>query len=666
MNHEGMMKNEPSDERLIGRVVATEEQPNTAFEFQFWADKKSKIGIGSIVEVVDRETGAKAYGIVTEAHAYNDAPNALSDYLGSQRRPNAEGATLRPEIRTFKAAVLRREPEEPIGAAPIGCVFLADDEAVRKALRCDEMELPVPVGVYGGEDANPVFAEGLHLLGPESGHLNVTGTSGLAAKTSYILFLLTSIFQRFGKDSDDDNSVAAVVFNVKGTDLLFLDQESKSLEDDDRRIYAACELEPKPFDKVVYYAPSYDDTGEIPHSYRSHEDLKPPTPFSYGPEQVLEHIEVLLNQDDVDAKADSLLGFLRHGLRDGLPPIDGGAGTVKATTLAELVEYVEQMMIMAQQGNQFRGHHPRTIQKVYNRLSGLANRFPGLIASRGEGKPPLPKDKFEDRTVYVIDVAKLDADHQDLVFAAVIADLRERMSRGGDAFGVSRLIVVVDELNKFAASSGRETYTVRALRDIAARGRYQGLILFGAQQFRSRVDPQIIGNCSSSAYGHILMEELANPIYSPYPPAVREKMANCQQGQVMFRHPHFAQPVFVRFPRPAVMKGEDGVKRFPPREHTAMQRLLARLRPAANLQPGDIIAAVNEAFPIEEDRERGIMALLGKLKNEDIVALSKARLHTLLRECGGARKPVTTRTSRGVDELDDPFAEPEDRNGGNG
>ncbi|MER3462749.1 MAG: ATP-binding protein [Armatimonadota bacterium] len=658
------MKDGHSDEKLIGRVVATEEHPNTAFEFQFWADKAAKIGIGSIVEVVDPETGARAYGIVTEANAYNDAPNAMSDYLGSQRRPNAEGATLRPEIRTFKAAVLRREPEEPIGAAPIGCVFLADDEAVRKALRCDEMVLPIPVGVYGGEDGNPVFAEGVHLLGPESGHLNVTGTSGLAAKTSYILFLLTSIFQRFGADASDDTSVAAVVFNVKGTDLLYLDQASESLSDGDMRIYEACGLEPKPFENVVYYAPSYDDTGEIAHSYRSHKDLQKPIPFSYGPEQVLEHIEVLLNQDDVDAKADSLLGFLRHGLRDGLPPVADSSGPVKVTTLAELVDYVEQMMVAAE-GNQYKGHHARTIQKIFNRLSGLANRFPGLIASRGEGKPPLPRDKFQDRTVYVIDIAKLDADHQDLVFAAVIADLRERMSRGGGAFGVSRLIVVVDELNKFAPSSGRETYTMRALRDIAARGRYQGLILFGAQQFRSRVDPQIVGNCSSSAYGHILMEELANPIYSPYPPAVREKMANCQQGQVMFRHPHFAQPIFVRFPRPAVLKGEDGVKRFPPTEPTPLDRLLSKLRPAVNLQPNDIIEAVNEAFPVEEDRERGIMALLGKLKGVDVALLSKSGLRKLLQECGGTRKSVATRTWRGVDELDDPFAEPEDRNGGN-
>lgn len=31
----------------------------------------------------------------------------------------------------------------------------------------------------------------------------------------------------------------------------------------------------------------------------------------------------------------------------------------------------------------------------------------------------------------------------------------------------------------------------------------------------------------------------------------------------MVRHPHFTQPIFVRFPRPAVMQGRDGMERYP-------------------------------------------------------------------------------------------------------
>jgi DNA helicase HerA-like ATPase len=128
--------------------------------------------------------------------------------------------------------------------------------------------------------------------------------------------------------------------------------------------------------------------------------------------------------------------------------------------------------------------------------------------------------------------------------------------------GVKHLIVVVDELNKYAPSGGHENYTVTTLRYIAARGRSLGLVLFGAQQFRSRVDQQIIGNCANSAYGHIQMEELSQPGYSVYSQAVREKLATADPGEVMFRHPKFSQPVFLRFPRPPVLRGSDGMRRW--------------------------------------------------------------------------------------------------------
>ena len=43
----------------------------------------------------------------------------------------------------------------------------------------------------------------------------------------------------------------------------------------------------------------------------------------------------------------------------------------------------------------------------------------------------------------------------------------------------------------------------------------------------------------------------------------KAKLAALPKGELMVRHPHFAQPVFVRFPRPAVLSGREGVERFP-------------------------------------------------------------------------------------------------------
>jgi len=105
---------------------------------------------------------------------------------------------------------------------------------------------------------------------------------------------------------------------------------------------------------------------------------------------------------------------------------------------------------------------------------------------------------------------------------------------------------------------------MRTLRDICARGRYLGLVLFGAQQFRSQVDRQVVGNCSTALYGRIEMEELAQPGYAIFGDAAKEKLGALAPGEMLVRHPYFNQPIFVRFPRPALMRGQDGLKTYPP------------------------------------------------------------------------------------------------------
>src|SRR5688500_15031431 len=81
------------------------------------------------------------------------------------------------------------------------------------------------------------------------------------------------------------------------------------------------------------------------------------------------------------------------------------------------------------------------------------------------------------------------------------------------------------------------------------------------------------------------MEELAQPSYTVYSQAVREKLATFGPGEVMFRHPHFSQPVFLRFPRPAVLKGSDGMKRWPKPKHGELDAVSVL---AKDLKPGDI------------------------------------------------------------------------------
>ena len=98
--------------------------------------------------------------------------------------------------------------------------------------------------------------------------------------------------------------------------------------------------------------------------------------------------------------------------------------------------------------------------------------------------------------MYVVDVAGLDPLAQDLVFARVVSKLREHLERRD--LGVDHVVVFVDELNKYAPADGPDTYVRKMLLDLSERGRYLGLVLFSAQQFRSQVQRRVVGNAGTA------------------------------------------------------------------------------------------------------------------------------------------------------------------------
>jgi hypothetical protein len=552
----------------IGRVVATELKPATPHQFHFWTARESPIGIGAIVRV--EEAGRTVYGVVTDGFAYSDLATPLHAVLGADGDPVAAGLepTARTEIRLFTAAVLRQVPEEPLQPVPLGSVWLATDADVALALRMDgytagERPTAVPVGLYAaGGSASPVYLDCDFLLGPEAAHLNITGVSGLATKTSAVEFLLASIFQTFPAHK---GSVAALCFNVKGPDLCFLDQPA-TLNEEDRRLYARLGLRPEPFRSVRYYAPFKADGINL-NTLRTNEALAANTePLVWGLREVLDYAEVVLNRDDVDAKADAFIDFLADRVvgREYQDDMLRGRPFL-VQSFADLEEFFRAifdfMEALGRGGEVWKTHHLATIRKIRNRLGNISTRSKGLVTDDGVAND-LPWGQFTDRSVHVVDVAGLDPLAQDLVFARVVSKLREHLERRD--LGVDHVVVFVDELNKYAPAEGPDTYVRKMLLDLSERGRYLGLVLFSAQQFRSQVQRRVVGNAGTGLFGRMDPDELATPAYQTVSPATKIKLATLPKGELMVRHPHFTQPIFVKFPRPPVLSGREGIERFPP------------------------------------------------------------------------------------------------------
>ena len=163
-------------------------------------------------------------------------------------------------------------------------------------------------------------------------------------------------------------------------------------------------------------------------------------------------------------------------------------------------------------------------------------------------------DKINDLKsdgVYVIDIAKLSSDMQAFVFGNVIRKIIDFQLSDQPAGAPSKIIIFIDELNKYASiDTQRQSPILKHIVDIAERGRSLGIILFGAEQFKSSVHARVTGNCSTFAYGRTNSIELAKKDYRYIPPVYQSMMTRLKQGEYVIQNPAFNSLLSIKFPLP--------------------------------------------------------------------------------------------------------------------
>lgn len=157
--------------------------------------------------------------------------------------------------------------------------------------------------------------------------------------------------------------------------------------------------------------------------------------------------------------------------------------------------------------------------------------------------------------VFVVDIAKLDSDMQAFVFGNTVREIINLQLGGkesADGVGLpSKIIVFVDELNKYASSEvPKNSPILKQILDIAERGRSLGVILFGAEQFKSALHSRVSGNCSTFAYGRTNAIELATGDYRYIPPVYKNMITRLKQGEYIIQNPIFRSLLSIKFPKP--------------------------------------------------------------------------------------------------------------------
>jgi len=246
-------------EGQVGLVAGTED--STPLEFAVAVDEASYLQLDDVV-VTQRllpDVGTVlTSGIVTQVRARHEGASYGSDvFLIS------DGVLPARTQEIAEVATTRVEPEVYVPPRPGEVVRRASGQERARALYFDQMTNRVPVG--RGRDGAPIYVNMEFLDGTRGAHVSISGISGVATKTSFALFLLHSIF-RSGALGPRAVNAKALVFSVKGEDLLFLDQPNVQLDDDLRAEYAALDLPAEPFASAGFWAPPIpDDTTGRPN-----------------------------------------------------------------------------------------------------------------------------------------------------------------------------------------------------------------------------------------------------------------------------------------------------------------------------------------------------------------------------------------------------------------
>ncbi|MEW6281194.1 MAG: ATP-binding protein, partial [Candidatus Eremiobacterota bacterium] len=260
------------------------------------------------------------YGIVTEAYGKLEGAAYASDTARIAREQTMPGYA----VRTVDVKVLRTMPEIWVPPLPGAAVERACAEHRDRALYLDQMQRPLPLALDNtGELVHLDFD---FLDGTKGGHVSISGVSGVATKTSFALHLLYTLLEaEAGKRLLGVHAAGtrALIFNVKGEDLLHFDRASSAyqrrsqadpdLPDQWRRLGVA---QPGPFHSVRFFAPISrfaDEGGSLATDVQSRPSAEL-TPYGWTPLEFIRQGLLRFCFSDVDDTRNQL-SFVEQRVR---------------------------------------------------------------------------------------------------------------------------------------------------------------------------------------------------------------------------------------------------------------------------------------------------------------------------------------------------------------
>jgi uncharacterized protein len=532
------------DPHVVGRVIGTED----ATPLEFWVG----VAPGRFLQLDDvvaterplpgREP-VQVYGVVTQVRARHEGVRFDSDVFLV-----AEGLLPAEVAEAALVSATRFEPEVFVPPRPGQPVSRAADQVRARALGWEHWERRLPAGL--SRDDEPLYLNLDFVDGTRGAHVNISGISGVATKTTYASFLLYSLFTSGVLGAEAANT-KALIFNVKGEDLLFLDRHNRFLDDEQIDRYRLAGLPADRFGSVGFFAPPRrGDRNGTPDVTGRGEGI---TSFYWTLEDFCrdELLPFLFADAEDDRQQYTLVvGNVTARLRDAVPTGDGGVALdgVQIRTFRQLVEVIGIKLDSDHERDHWAGRAigSGTIGAFTRRLHGAVKPLEHLIRA-DLARPERHRIELREQ-VTVVDLHNLSDRAKRFVVGVTLRRQFEAKERSGSSRPL--LFVVLDELNKYAPRDGSSPIK-EILLDVAERGRSLGVILIGAQQTASEVERRIVANSAVRVVGRLDAAEATRSEYGFLTGVSRQRATILRPGSMFVAQPELPIPLLVTFPFPA-------------------------------------------------------------------------------------------------------------------
>lgn len=454
---------------------------------------------------------APIFAIVESISSFCDAPDHVANFVSSNFGQAPSGSIDRIAFYSVTARVLLNEDGVYFPVKTGDKVYTCDEEDAYKALYADYCQkkndyFPIALQtMYKGNKEKIDLCTLLNetfLLGPDAAHLNVSGMSGMASKTTKVMTILRELFYH-------SQSLSIIIFNTKDKDLLSIKEDNHALDTD---IYTSLTSQHKNtinWNKSITILRPNDNSSKV---------TKGRYTLDFDTQKNLEYLDLLVAMDDDSGTMDSCVKSAQTD--SSITTWDN----LKTTPLKINPLDTKSEPINSQTQNKFKRLLGRVITDKSTSLFTLKSSINTDITV-------LVEKYLKAGRVIVVDIAPLDSLQQAIVFGSVLRTAQAYRRRKDSK---NKVALFIDEVNKYASyDTPNQAPILQNLIDIAETGRSIGLCLVTAEQSLSIIHRRIKANFSNMLFGKTGPLELSQPDYMMIPDSYKQRLTTFQHKDAL-------------------------------------------------------------------------------------------------------------------------------------